>query len=246
MYKYTKQQITEMADRCYKRCWHCDRYEPYSGYGSTGGGSLFKYASSGCYEAHDLPWESGHWCPFWGNKHHPDAQRLRMLTWDNVASIIPATKLVRPYELRNSILAANPDIAECVKYCDNSNDNRDQYFNKSENQAILQFDKFDVYCETLRRYRFSRVDNKLLYPGANEWLRPMVICYDKETYKSIGHIVSDGDGVQISFACSPDKNYHIDENIFFFDEEKKEIVAEFRTGEKIIYRRCLSIKNKMR
>lgn len=172
--KYTKQEITEMADRCFRRCWYCDRYEPCGGYGS-GGDLLFSYVRTGCYEAHDLPWKSGHWCPFQGDKHHPDAKNLKSLTWGNVFGTVEATKLVEPYELREKILNANPEIAVLVKYCENSNEEREQYFNKSENQAIIEFDKFNVYCETLRRYRFSLVDNRLLYPGANEWLRSMMV-----------------------------------------------------------------------
>ena len=231
--KYTKQEITAMADRCFHRCWHCNRYEPCGGTGNTGP-YLFGYASGGCYEAHDLPWEHGHWCPFWGNKHHPDASILRGLTWDNVAQFEAPRQIYEPYDLRNKILNANPHIAQMVQYCDNSNESRDQYFNKSENHALFHFDKFDVYCETLRRYRFSYVDSRTLYPGANEWLRPMMLCFDRTTYRVLASRVDGGDGIQISFACSPDKNYRINSNIFLFDVTKKEILAEFKNINDII------------
>ena len=244
MAKYTKEEITQMADRCFHRCWHCDKYEPSSGTGS-GGSRLFSYASSGCYEAHDLPWEHGHWCPFWGNKNHPDKDLLKSLTMDDVASYINATKISEPYDLREKILTANPEIAQQVKYCDNSNESRDQYFNKSENQAMFSFDKFNVYCETLRRYRFSHVDNRALYPGANEWIRPMVICYDKKTLKALAYYVENHDGIQISFACSPDKNYHLNSDIFLFNEETKQIIAEFRNYHDLIQQKCFSIKHLM-
>ena len=241
IHKYTKNQITAMADRCYRRCWHCHRYEPCSGTGSTGV-TLFKYAGSGCYEAHDLPWEQGQWCPFWGNKQHPDEKILRSLTWNNVISVVAAEKLIKPYELRKKILDANPEIAKTVQYCDNSNESRDQYFNKSENHAIFHFGDFDVYCETLRRYRFSHVDNKNLYPGANEWIRPMMICYDKQTYKSLDYYLVSGDGIQISFACSPDKNYELNKDIFLFDENSRDVIAEFRNRNEIIETYRMSIK----
>lgn len=240
MKKYTKEEITQMADRCFYRCWHCDRYEPASAMGS-GGRVLFAYSASGCYEAHDLPWEAGHWCPFWGNKKHPDSKILRSLTWDDVVNYMRPTTVITPYDLRERLLAANPDIAEQVRYCDNSNESRDQYFNKSENRAMFSFDKFNVYCETLRRYRFSHVDSRALYPGANEWIRPMMICYDKDTFKAVDYYLESGDGIQISFACSPERNYHLDPNIFLFDEKTGKVMAEFRNGRDLIKQHCFSI-----
>lgn len=243
MTKYTKQEITKMADRCYHRCWHCDRYEPTSGIGSGSSNRLFNYAGSGCYEAHDLPWEKGHWCPFWGNKKHPDAKILRSLTWDNVVQYTFAKTLESPYELREKILTANPEIAQQVQYCDNSNESRDQYFNKSENHALLCLDNFNIYCETLRRYRFSHVDNRALYPGANEWIRPIMIAFDPKSYKSLSYCMVSGDGPQISFACSPDKNYILNDDIFFLDEEKQEMIAEFRNRGEIIERFSMPVAN---
>lgn len=240
--KYTKQEITEMADRCYRRCWNCERYEPCGNLG-TGGVNLFQFAGSGCYEAHDLPWEHGHWCPFWGNKNHPDAKILRSLTWNDLAGIISAEPLNNSYTLRNNILAANPDIAKMVQYCDNSNESREQYFNKSENRALLHLDDCDVYCETLRRYRFSLVDSRALYPGANEWIRPMMICYDPQTYKSLVHKVDADDGFQISFACSPERNYILDSEIFYFDESTNQVIAEFRNKGETVAKYCMSVAN---
>ena len=240
--KYTRQEITEMADRCFRRCWHCERYEACNSYGAAGL-KLFSYASGyTCYEAHDLPWKKGHWCPFWGNKNHPDERILTSLTWDDVVGIVSATKLQQPYELRGKILAANPDIASHVEYCDNSNEVREQYFNKSENHAMFEFPDFNVYCETLRRYRFSYTDSRALYPGANEWIRPMMICYDKKTYKSLCHYLEVGDGLQISFACSPEKNYQLNQDIFLFDEASEQIVAEFRNGHDLVKKSFLQLK----
>ena len=245
MNKYTKQEITEMADRCYYRCWHCERYEPCSGYGGGGAnGKLFGYSgSSCCYEAHSLPWENGKWCPFWGNKKHPDEKILRSLTWNDVAEYILATHLSEPYDLRQKILAANPEIAAEVQYVDNSNESRDQYFNKSENHALLEFDDFNVYCETLRRYRLSHVDNKLLYPGANEWIRPMMICYDPNTYKSLAQFVGHGDGIQISFACSPQNNYVLSKEIFKFEPDTNDVIAEFRNRDNLVETYRMSLAN---
>ena len=148
-----------------------------------------------------------------------------------------------PNELREKILIANPEIAETCKYVDNSNNERDQYFNKPENHAILHFNNFDVYCETLRRYRFSHVDNRMLYPGANEWIRPMMIAYDPKTYKSLCAYYGSVDGTQISFACSPDENYILNTEIFFFNEETKEMVAELRNRDKIVKTVRMSLAN---
>ncbi len=223
--KYTKEEITAMADRCYDRCWHCERYESSGGSGA-GGNRLFSYASSGCYEAHDLPWEQGHWCPFWGNKRHPDADILRKLTWANVddGKILPDDA---PFGLRDKIIAANPQIADFLTYYNDSNESRDQYFNQPSNQCMFDLGRYHVYCETLTRYRFSHVDSRALYPGHNEWMRPVMICYDPKTYKIVndGIVGETGDGIQISFACSPDKNYKIDSNIFSFDKAKKRVYA---------------------
>ncbi len=223
--KYTKQEITAMADRCYDRCWHCHRYES-GGSSGSGGTYLFSYASSGCYEAHDLPWEKGHWCPFWGNKNHPDAKILRNLTWQNVDS---DTVMPEPahYTLRHKIIAANPEIAQDITYFNNSNESRDQYFNHTENGCFFDLGTVHVYCETLTRYRFSHVDSRALYPGHNEWMRPIMICYDPKTYKIVEHSVLTGDGIQISFACSPDKNYRLADSIFSYDKAKKIISAKF-------------------
>lgn len=229
---YTKKEITEMADRCYRRCWRCHRYEPISGM-TVAGEELFRYSSSGCYEAHDLPWESGHWCPFWGNKNHPDAEILCSLTWENVKECTIKHFNNEP-DIRQLILEANPEIAERIKYCDNSNESRNQYFNKSEHWTLIEIGDVKVYCETLRRYRYSLVDSRALYPGANEWIRPMMICFDPQTYKAQKFYLYDDDGLQISFACSPDENYHLDPDIFRFDEVKKEIVAVFISDDKVL------------
>lgn len=231
-YLFTKEEITEMADRCYRRCWHCDRYEPHSGSGSSRD-TLFSYSTHGCYEAHDLPWVSGQWCPFWGNKNHPDAPILRSLTWANVIGIKPEYYETEP-SVRQAILEANPDIAERVQYCDNSNESREQYFNKSENWALLKFEGVNVYCETLRRYRFSLVDSRTLYPGANEWVRPLIICFDPKTYKILTLCIPDGDGVQISFACNPKENYRLNPNLYRYDENKKCVICEFKAGDKVV------------
>ncbi|NMA32719.1 MAG: hypothetical protein GX944_02200 [Alphaproteobacteria bacterium] len=241
MAKYTKEEITAMADRCYQRCWRCHRYEPAGNAGVGRGGYLFSFAGNACYEAYDLPWKSGNWCKYYGNKNHPDSEILKYLTWYDVENIKPATKLSEPYALREKILFANPEIATLVEYCNNSNESRDQYFNQAENHAIIEFDKFNVYCETLRRYRFSLVDNRLLYPGANEWIRPMMVCYDKETYKSIESCVDGSHGFQISFACSPKENYQLNKDIFSFNSETKEVLAEFKQGTDLIQKYCLSL-----
>ncbi len=231
---FTKEEITAMADRCYRRCWHCDRYEPHSGSSCGGGAILFYYSSSGCYEAHDLPWESGHWCPFWGNKHHPDSGILRSLTWDNVLQSVSVERFYNEPSIRKQILERNPEIAEQVRYCDNSNESRVQYFNKSENWFMFKFQNVYVYCETLRRYRFSLVDNRLLYPGANEWIRPMILVLQRKSYKILESCVSDGDGIQISFACSPSQNYILEPDMFRFDEKSKVIICEFRSRGEVI------------
>ena len=241
--KYTKQEITQMADRCYRRCWHCDRYEPCGNIGYRGT-YLFDYSGSGCYEAHDLPWESGHWCPFWGDKNHPDSKILRSLTWNNVTGRESFFHLPEDSNtLRGAILNANPEIASKIQYCDNSNESRDKYFNKPENAAFLNIFNIGFYCETLRRYRFSHVDSRALYPGANEWIRPMIVCYDRETYKSIDYLIVPGDGIQISFACSPERNYQLGKEIFFYDEEKKQIIAEFNNAGNIVGTYCMSLAN---
>ena len=232
-YLFTKGEITRMADDCFRRCWHCERYEPHTGSGSGSRNVLLSYSSRGCYEARDLPWESGQWCPFWGDKHHPNAKLLLSLTWDNVLGIKPEYFKTEP-SVRNDILEANPDIAKRVQYCDNSNESREQYFNKPENWALFKFDRVYVYCETLLRHRFSRVDNRALYPGANEWIRPLIICYTPKTYKILTLCISDDDGVQISFACSPDKNYHLNPNIFRYDEVSKSVICEFKDGDNVL------------
>lgn len=232
-----------MADRCFRRCWGCDRYEPHSGCGS-GGYKLFSLSSSGCYEAHDLPWERGHWCPFWGNKHHPDGEILRSLTWDNVKMGCRKTSFEREPKVRQLILDANPEIAKRVEYCDNSNESREQYFNKSENWTLITLDSgVQIYCETLKRYRFSLVDNRALYPGYNEWLRPMMVCYDPKTYRVLELYLYDTDGVQISFACSPDRNYHLNPDMFQYNQESKEIICEFLNGDKVVETHTMSIES---
>ena len=240
--KLTKSEITAMADRCYRRCWECDRYESHSGYGSKGP-RLFSYSSSGCYESHDLPWERGHWCPFWGNKNHPDAKILKALTWSNVAEYSVKHFNEEP-KLRQRILDVNPEIAERIQYCDNSNESRTQYFNKSENWTLITLENgVQIYCETLKRYRFSLVDSRALYPGYNEWLRPLMICFDPETYEVFDLYLYDVDGLQVSFACSPEQNYRLNPDMFWFDEKKKEIVCEFRNGDEIIETHRMSIKS---
>ena len=69
----------------------------------------------------------------------------------------------------------------------------------------------------------------------------MMVCYDKQTYKSLAQFVSGDDGDQISFACSPERNYTIDPEIFVFDEAKQELIAEFRNGSDVIGKYVLPI-----
>ncbi len=240
--KLTKDEIVKMADRCYRRCWNCNRYEPHSGNVSYSD-ILFRHSNNGCYEAHCLPWKDGQWCPYWGNKNHPDAKILKALTWSNVAEYSVNHFNEEP-ELRQRILDVNPEIAERIKYCDNSNESRIQYFNKSENWTLITInDGVEIYAETLRRYRFSLVDNRLLYPGANEWIRPMILVFHPRTYQIMSFYLPSGDGIQISFACSPNENYRLDANIFQYDEVKKEVRAEFRSGGKILESHLLSIES---
>ena len=240
--KFTKKEIIEMADRCFHRCWHCERYEPCSGIGS-GGVHLLQYASGGCYEARDLPWESGHWCPFWGNKHHADEGLLGSLTWDNVKQDVNVEHFNSEPSIREDILEANPEIAKHVLYCDNSNECRIQYFNKPENWIMFKFQNVYVYCETLRRYRYSLVDNRLLYPGANEWIRPMMLVVDPTTLKILESYLPSGDGIQVSFACSPDKNYHLNPNMFSFDENCKKIICTFMNGGEVLETNSISVNS---
>ena len=79
--KYTKAEIEAMADRCFKRCDHCNRYEPVrqllpdfmqSGQPSKDA-PLFRFCKNGCYYAHEFPWTDisfgeTQWCIFYGLK----------------------------------------------------------------------------------------------------------------------------------------------------------------------------------
>lgn len=76
--KYTKAEIEAMADKCFKRCDHCNRYEPIYNFGLSDNKTskdekLFRFCTSGCYYAHEFPWTDisfgeTQWCIFYGLK----------------------------------------------------------------------------------------------------------------------------------------------------------------------------------
>ena len=79
--KYTKAEIEAMADKCFKRCDRCFRYEPvrqllpdFMQSGQTSKDApLFKFCKNGCYYAKEFPWNSSpQWCVFWGVQDHSD------------------------------------------------------------------------------------------------------------------------------------------------------------------------------
>lgn len=81
--KYTKAEVTAMADRCYHECdVFCDRYEPIHCWGG-GTDKLFEWSNSGCYYSAELPWGSKRWCWFFGPKKTAKNETgvLKSLTW---------------------------------------------------------------------------------------------------------------------------------------------------------------------
>ncbi len=91
--KYTKQEITELADKSYEHCsgcFKCEHYEPvnYTNSKSTAkiltDNKLFKCSNPGCYYACELPWSDEHWCWHHPAKDREEAKKLWLLTWDNL------------------------------------------------------------------------------------------------------------------------------------------------------------------
>lgn len=83
---YTQQEITQMADNCFKRCCNyylCDHYESVS-MPFHNNEQLFAYCATGCYYACGLPWEKNRWCVFDSCKNAAQAEILDSLTWKNV------------------------------------------------------------------------------------------------------------------------------------------------------------------
>lgn len=88
-----------MADKCFKHCDHCFRYEPIYGSMSSTKTSkdekLFRFCTYGCYYAHEFPWTDiqfgeTQWCIFYGLKDEKNTEVKRIydilcaLTKDNL------------------------------------------------------------------------------------------------------------------------------------------------------------------
>lgn len=101
--KYTKAEIEAMADKCFKHCDHCFRYEPIYDFmssiktpkTSSKDEKLFRFCTSGCYYAHEFPWTDiqfgeTQWCIFFGLKDEKNKEVERIydilcaLTKDNL------------------------------------------------------------------------------------------------------------------------------------------------------------------
>ena len=86
--KYTKQEITELADKSYEQCsgyFNCIHYNPVS-YGHGDGtrkvdDKLFECVTPGCYYAAKLPWGDMRWCWFHRAKDKEAVDKLWSLTW---------------------------------------------------------------------------------------------------------------------------------------------------------------------
>lgn len=81
--KYTQQEITDMADECFKRCYRCENYEPV-GMPFDDTEYLFTYVPTGCYYAASLPWEHTKWCVFDPCKNPEKAKILESLKVANI------------------------------------------------------------------------------------------------------------------------------------------------------------------
>lgn len=85
--KYTKAQVTAMANRyfpvCRGRGW-CEHFE-YVQTGATGyPDNLFFPVFSGCYYAYRLPWGEKEWCAKTPPKEGVGVTRLKSLTWSDL------------------------------------------------------------------------------------------------------------------------------------------------------------------
>jgi hypothetical protein len=236
----TKQEIINLADRCYSRCiGNCSNYGTPS-FSIDRGNKLFGYRNSGCYRAHTLSHcdTSAIWCPFWHtlkNAKEEDIALLKSLTYYDLLPYAEPLYVTKFYkELRDCLLTnTSEEVVKLFKYVDNSNESRSQYFNKMENHVFfIDRDEFRVIvCQTLRRHRFSHTDNRVLYPGANDWLLPTVLVSDQfikyggKNPKLERYFY--GNQIQVSFACNPADNCDIAQQIFKYNKETKDVEIEF-------------------
>ena len=97
--KYTKYEITKMANDSYnpcRGCFSCDHYRPVN-YGVENTkvriDKLFKCPDTGCFYAAELPWDDTKWCWFYPPKNQAHVDKLWELTMGNL--ILSANEKIR-------------------------------------------------------------------------------------------------------------------------------------------------------
>lgn len=88
--KYTRQEIVDMADRCYNRCVEsgCPYRQSVGFRDENNDRRLFLQSRTGCRYSYELPWGMDKWCCFYPPKRTIDVDRLKLLTFNNLINSI--------------------------------------------------------------------------------------------------------------------------------------------------------------